>query len=395
MLISLRRRPVRLALLLGFNLIAASACGAELGPLLARIKAVGREGLGNREASTAYRQLARCGPDALPAILCAFDGAEATVANWLRSAVDTIAERAQKANKPLPAADLEAFVLNKHHDGAARRLAYEWLVRVDDKASARLLPRMVQDPSPELRRDAVALLLKDGKQCLERGDSRGATMTFRKALTGACDRDQVDLLAKELKGLGVAVDLPAHFGFIQKWQLLGPFDNHEGVGFQRLFPPEEGVDLSATVIGKKDARLRWVEHTTTDPYGLVDVNKALGKNMGAVAYAFATVRSPAEQAVQLRAGSNNAIKIFLNGKQIFFREEYHHGMKMDQHVGPGTLKAGRNEILVKICQNEQTEDWAQSWSFQLRVSDTVGGAVPLEPVAERSASRPSPRKGVR
>jgi hypothetical protein len=41
------------------------------------------------------------------------------------------------------------------------------------------------------------------------------------------------------------------------------------------------------------------------------------------------------------------------------------------------LKVGRNEILVKVCQNEQKEDWAQLWSFQLRVCDNLGGAIPL------------------
>jgi hypothetical protein len=56
-------------------------------------------------------------------------------------------------------------------------------------------------------------------------------------------------------------------------------------------------------------------------------------------------------------------------------------MRMDQHVGAGVLHAGRNEILVKICQNEQTEDWAQSWSFQLRVCDASGVAVQLNAVA--------------
>jgi hypothetical protein len=110
--------------------------------------------------------------------------------------------------------------------------------------------------------------------------------------------------------------------------------------------------------------------------------------MGAAAYAFAAVHSAAEQPVQIRAASNNAVKIFLNGKQIFFREEYHHGMAMDQHVGFGVLKAGRNEVLIKICQNEQTDDWAQSWSFQLRVCDAVGSAVPLKLVSAKPGPQP-------
>ena len=42
------------------------------------------------------------------------------------------------------------------------------------------------------------------------------------------------------------------------------------------------------------------------------------------------------------------------------------------------LKAGRNEVLIKVCQNEQTDDWAQTWGFQLRLCDAIGGAVPFK-----------------
>jgi hypothetical protein len=31
--------------------------------------------------------------------------------------------------------------------------------------------------------------------------------------------------------------------------------------------------------------------------------------------------------------------------------------------------------LLKICQNEQTEEWAQNWAFQFRVCDAIGTAV--------------------
>src|SRR5262249_40929654 len=139
--------------------------------------------------------------------------------------------------------------------------------------------------------------------------------------------------------------------------------------------------------GKNHIPLRWSAHLATDPYGLVDLNKVIGKHMGVVAYAYAVVESPRLQPVQVRAGSNNAVKIFLNGKEIFFREEYHHGVQMDQHVGLGTLKAGQNDILIKVCQNEQTEDWAQNWSFQLRICDALGGAVPMTVVTDEFTGR--------
>jgi hypothetical protein len=376
------RRPRRTAvlLLLSWFTLSPDLTGAntdDLTALLASIKAVGREGKGNAEAGKAWRRLVQLGPDALPAVLAAMDGADPAATNWLRAAADAIAERALEARQPLPAARLEAFIRQTQHAGAARRVAYEWLTRIDPTAADRLLPGMLNDPGAELRRDAVARVIKEADERFKREDKAGATAGYQKALAAALDRDQVDQIAKQLRALDVKVDLASHFGFVRHWQLANPFDNTAGKGFDVAYPPEKGVDLQETYEGKKGEKARWVEHKTDDSYGLVDLNKALGKQMGVVAYGFAAVHSPAERPVEIRAGSVNAVKIFLNGKQVFFREEYHHGMRMDQHVAAGTLKAGRNEILIKVCQNEQTEDWAQNWRFQLRICDAIGGAVPF------------------
>jgi hypothetical protein len=362
----------------------AAGAGTEAGPLLKRIKAVGGEGAGNAEAGRAWRELVQLGPGALLETLAALDDADPTAANWLRNAVDAIADRELAAGRPLPAAELEAFVRDTRHAGQGRRLAYEWLARIDAKAPDRLLPGMLNDPGAELRRDAVARALEDARKRKDK-DKPVAVAAYRKLFDAARDRDQVELIAKELKGLGAPVDVREHLGVVTRWLLAGPFDNTGGAGFKKAFPPEQAVDPDATYEGKKGAKIRWVEHTAEEPsgpldvskVGMVDLNKALGKHMGAVGYAFAVVDSPAERPVEVRASSNNAVKIFLNGKQIFFREEYHHGVRMDQHVGAGKLKAGRNEILIKVCQNEQTDAWAQLWSFQLRVCDALGGAVPL------------------
>jgi hypothetical protein len=370
----MRIMAAAIVLLTGWN---SAVPAADVKPLLAQVQAIGREGARNADAGTAWRQIVDAGPEALLPILSALDTADATAANWLRTAVDAIAERELAAGRPLPAAQLERFVRETAHAGGARRLAYEWLSRVDAQAPGRLLPGMLQDPSPELRRDAVARVVQEADVLLKRDDKPAATAALQRALKGALDKDQVDQVAKQLKQLGVQVDLAAHFGFLRTWELLGPFDNSGGAGFARVYPPEQRIDPAGAGKGKKDAELRWTRFTTSDSYGLVDLNKAIGKNMGALAYAFAAVESPAARPVEIRVGSNNAVKIFLNGKELFFREEYHHGMRMDQHVGVGTLNAGRNEVLLKVCQNEQKEDWAQSWSFQLRICDAVGTPVPV------------------
>ena len=121
--------------------------------------------------------------------------------------------------------------------------------------------------------------------------------------------------------------------------------------------------------------MSWAPHHTDDEYGEVDLNKAIGKHMGAAAYAVAEFLSDRAQPCELRVGSGNAVKIWLNGKLLFSAEAYHANDTMDQYVGRGELKQGRNVILIKVCQNEQTEDWAQDWKFQLRVCDPLGKAI--------------------
>jgi hypothetical protein len=362
----------------------SSARGGDVSSNVARIKAVGREGAGNVEAARAWKELVKDGPDALVDVLTGLDGASPAAANWLRTAVDAVAERTLAAGKPLPAGRLEAFVRDTRQNGAARRLAYEWLVRADATAPERLLPGMLNDPGAELRRDAVAVVLKDAQRLFDKDDKPGAVAAYKKALDAARDRDQLLLCAERLKKLGVETDLTAHFGFITRWMTVGPFDNAGGVGFSTVFPPERGVDLKATYRSKDGKEIRWQEHVTTLPFGLVDINKIGSPLHGATYFGFTAVSSPAQRPVEVRAGSNNAVRIFVNGKEVYFREEYHHGMEMDQHVGRAVLKAGRNEVLIKVCQNEQTDSWAQQWSFQLRICDAIGGAVPLTVLNEGS-----------
>lgn len=364
----------------------------DIAPLLSKIKAVGKEGYGNVEAIQAWKELTKHGPEVLIDILTALDDANPVAANWLRSAVESIADRTLKAGKSLSAEKLEKFVKDTQRSGAARYLAYEWLARIDSTANERLLS--VSDPGAELRREAIAGWVDRLDRGLRRDRLKIGTQEFigvyRGLFAHARDRDQVLHLAKQLKTLDVDVDLTAHFNFITRWQIVGPFDNTSGKGFYTSFPPDKAVDPAAEYEGKDLKKLRWSAHETKDTFGIVDLNKAIGHLKAATAFAYTVVDSPKERPVDIRAGSNNAVRIYLNGKEIFFRDEYHHGMKMDQYIGKGKLKAGRNEILIKVCQNEQTEAWAQLWSFQLRVCDDIGGAVPVIVVTDRKSPEKQP-----
>jgi len=351
------------------------AAPVDLQPLLETLRAVGPRGAGNRPAAQAWEQVVRADAADLPTILAALDHAQPLAANWIRTAADAIAERTLASGGKLPAAELERFVLDTRHAPRARRLAYEWLVRVDPTAEERLIPGMLNDQSVELRRDAVARLIDQAAGLAKSGGSEAEILaTYRRAFAAARDVDQVRLLVARLKDLKQEVDLARHFGFVVRWKLIGPFDNSGEKGYEVVYPPERQVDLAASCAGKH-GEVKWIDYVSTDDYGRVDFNKALAEEKAVVGYAAAEFISDRRREVEFRFASDNAVKLWLGGTLIDEHKVYHSGSQMDQYVSRATLEPGRNMILVKVCQNEQTQDWARAWSFQLRVCDATGGAI--------------------
>lgn len=367
----------RVLLALAVAVLAAGRGGGaeppEVADALKAIKAVGREGQGNEAAAAAWKKLVTQGNAALVPTLTAFDGANPTAANWLRSAVDAIVQADEKAGKKPSADELKEFLTATTNDPAARRIAYELFAKQKKDEAAKLIVGMKDDPSLELRRDAIAACLADAKE-----DAKKLAELF----PAARDKDQVEAIAKTLKKS--EAEVTSHFGFVTGWHVVGPFDSTKGEGFAKVYPPEQGVDLKATYEGKGGAKVGWKAATAKvkdKDYGMVDLNAELTKHKDAASYAYAVIAVEKETPAELRAGSITSVKFFLNGKQVFDRDEYHHGHAMDQHVCKVTLKAGKNEILLKVCQNNQTEQWAQNWAFQLRVCDATGGAIPFKLVS--------------
>jgi len=360
----------------------------DVAPLLAKLREVGPEGKGHRAASDAWSKLARSDAQQLPTILAGMDGAELLAANWIRAAVDAIAERQLATGGKLPTAELERFVKDTRHNPRARRLAFEWISRVDTTAPDRLIPQMLDDPSVELRRDAVARLLDEAAKLKadEKPEAKEKTAAvYERALIAARDDDQIKLASEELKKAGRSFDLPRHFGFLMQWKLIGPFDNKEKKGFAVAHPPEEKVDLEATYPGSQ-GEVKWTDLSTSDDYGVVDLNKGLGKLKGSLIYAAATFQSSSRKPVEIRVGTPNAYKLWLNGKLIGQANVYHANVKVDQYISRAEMQSGRNVLLVKLCQNEQTEDWAADWKFQLRVCDATGTAILSEDRPSTAAS---------
>ena len=340
---------------------------------LQMLHAVEKEGKGNPAATKAWRIIAAAPVSELPTILRAFDNASPLTANWLRAAVESI----NTHSLTLPLEMLERFLQDTSHDPRARRLAWE-LIHARHKERAELLiQEMLDDPSVELRFEAVSRLVSHAA-AQRQDDPKSSVETLRTALAKARDVNQIKRITTLLKDDGITVDLQTQFGFLSQWKVIGPFDNSELKGFGVVYPPEDQTDLTASYKGKF-GDVRWKKYVTADPYGMVDLNKAYpGPDDGlkeVVAYAVTEFKSKGTQPAEVRLGCKNAWKVWHNGTLVFSRDEYHRGMRIDQYRLPIELSAGTNIFLIKLCQDGQQKDWTKQWQFQLRICDETGKAI--------------------
>jgi putative heme-binding domain-containing protein len=114
----------------------------------------------------------------------------------------------------------------------------------------------------------------------------------------------------------------------------------------------------------------------------------------ATAYAAAELESPAERTVEFVGGSDDTMTVWLNGKKIF-EDLGNHGWKSDAYHFRGTLKAGKNLILVK-CSNAGG-GWEFSLAYPAPRSGRLFEAKPqkLDPKAYVEFARKSPGDAAR
>jgi hypothetical protein len=360
--------------------LAASACG-ELPPELARavdqlaaIEATGNASPAHREA---WRVLAEAPSSQLIDLLRAAEGSNPIAINWILSAADALASDTLACGDKLPIDELEMLLRDQEASSPGRRAAYEWIRKVEPERADQLLDSLRDDPNLDIRRDALAKLLATIKAIPSDNPERESLV--REALRSARDIDQIRACKRELAEYGETLELAKHLGFVTAWRLIGPFDNAGGKGFDAEYPPEKEIDLAAGYEGKSGP-VAWREElvTTDHDMGDVDIVSVVGPVKGAVVYLYAEVQSAEARPAQVRYASTNGTKLWVNGMLVGNHEVYHAGNQYDQYNHPVELEQGKNTLLLKVCQNEQNESWAQAWQFMLRITDELGGAIPLE-----------------
>jgi hypothetical protein len=348
---------------------------------IAIIARVGPQGAGSHAARQARDALAQHGIEIMPQLLTAMNTSNVVAANWYRTVYEEIVARGlEQPDTDWPVAFLKEYVSDERIAGRPRTLVLTLLDRLEPEYRAQWLPTRLDDP--HFRSDSVAAVLARGEQALRDRQEDRAKVEFRRAFDHALDSAQVTQAADKLKSLGEPADVHAHLGLVTNWWLIGPFDAPEKTGFATKFEPESKFDLAATYTGQSGQKIGWIKHQTVDVLGQVDLNRALGSTREAVGYAYAEIEVASEQAIHLRCGADDNCSVWLNGRQVFAREQWLNGTRFDRFITPITLVAGRNTLLVKVCQGPQHKDpeVPNNWSLQLRLCDAQGRGVAFKTV---------------
>jgi hypothetical protein len=155
--------------------------------------------------------------------------------------------------------------------------------------------------------------------------------------------------------------------FLPEWHVVGPFrgTSNGRISLDLQTPVEDeyrntaAPPYVAATYRLNGHVLRW-QRVTAGSKGYVDLAGALGYADWSVAYAYAEIESVHGRETVLRCGSDDGIRIWLNGEQVHSREVGRAYRPNDDEVAV-YLRPGVNRILVKI------DNYQGGWGFGVSI----------------------------
>lgn len=174
----------------------------------------------------------------------------------------------------------------------------------------------------------------------------------------------------------------------RQFVVLGPIVGHQGEGtpdLEEFRKTSFDADLLAEAGGEADIKaskdsvvkiggkaFEWKPCDASE--GVVDLDKTLGRHEWSVAYAYTEVDSDEAKKVMLGLGSNDSIRVWLNGKLVHSKWAGR-PLIVDQDFVPVDVLKGKNRLLVKVV------NWTHGSAFSCRpvpeqvLSGNLGRAV--------------------
>ncbi|MCC7065234.1 MAG: DUF3857 domain-containing protein [Planctomycetes bacterium] len=166
-------------------------------------------------------------------------------------------------------------------------------------------------------------------------------------------RDRLGSVMLDLAEVTPNVDtarLADSFGCIPEVWLLGPFDNERGSGYRRSLPPEQQLDLSAELPGKRRAE-RWRRLPLLPRTRILPIDRIVHPHEQSFVYLAMTIVAKDTTPAVLELGTTGSFRVFCNGSEVGSRE-VERLWRRDQDAVLLPLVAGKNLLLLKLCHQE-------------------------------------------
>ena len=153
-----------------------------------------------------------------------------------------------------------------------------------------------------------------------------------------------------------AAFLDRNQGFISTWLASGPY---KGDKTATVHAPEKP--------DAKDIKWKLVAAAGEVP-GFIDLNKELGAADHCAGYLKCQVYSPKEQPAVIESGSDDGMKIWLNGA-VVMDKDVPRSFKLNEDQTKVTLKEGWNQLLLKVVNG------GGGWEAAARLTAPGGGKL--------------------
>jgi type 1 glutamine amidotransferase/HEAT repeat protein len=331
-----------------------AAQSEDEGVRLAAVRGLGR--VGQASSIPILKAAMEKGPDLVR---------DAAVRSYLGIA-DACAARGESA----PALAIYREVLAMDTDDPNKIAALEGVAKLQSPEAVSEVEAVIAGGEEELRGPALSAYVAIADGLVAAGKKDEATAIYMKALELLPATEGAVGVARKLQELGVAVDIGALQGFITDWWVVGPFPSPDKSAWDRVFFPEQEIDLTKEY-QVEERKMSWRQFHTDDLQGVVNLIPLFDPHDDQAAYAYAEVTAPEAQDVLVKIGSDDGVQCWLNGALIDANNA-DRGVVVDQDVAQASLLAGKNALLLKILNG------SGDWGFVLRITDRDNKPLRLE-----------------
>lgn len=199
----------------------------------------------------------------------------------------------------------------------------------------------------------------------------------------------------------------ASLGFVDRWLVVGPFDNEAQASLFTRFGPEEdlssALSLSKTYEGK-ERPVVWRSLSESSSFGWLDLGNLIRPSEKICAYATTFVRTGGEEKARGReaqaslwVGASGSFRAFWNGNEVLNDPDLR-ALDADRIGTRVVFKSGWNRLTVKVCGDEEgpmlqarigTEAGGAGFLFESRADASLGEAAAKNSVLPSKAPSPA------